>query len=177
MPTAYIKKMSDETGMSIKKLESYWDKAKEIALKDRNESDENFWGYVTGIFKNMIGEKESVNESVLVELVDAFFDYVCEEGELPTQASDIAQPDRQLFGKPVFKVSSDLFHKIGFENRQKRGWYQHFYGQPIGRWCKENRGKPFTLENEDTGWLMDIERDRYNKGKETVVNNEKTRKC
>jgi hypothetical protein len=178
MPTPYIQNMSEKTGMSIDKLEGYWDRAKEIALKDRKESDENFWGYVTGIFKNMIGESESVNESVLVELVDAYFDYVCEEGEIPTQAADIAKPDRELFGKPVFRVSSDMFHKIGFQNREKRKWYQNFYGSPLGNWCRSNKGKPFTIENEESGWLMDIDRDRFDKfGKETIISNEKSRKC
>ncbi len=177
MPTAYIKKMSEESGISIDKLESYWDKAKEIALKDRKETDENFWGYVTGIFKNIIGENESTSESQLIQIVDSFFDYVCEEGEIPTQSADIAQPDRLLFGKPVFKVSNDMFHKIGFYNRDKGKWYQNFYGHPIGRWCRENKGKAFTIENEESGWIMDIDRDRYcSPGKEVSVKNE-NRKC
>ena len=177
MPTPYIKKMSEETGLSVAQLESYWDKAKEIALKEYKETDENFYGYVVGIFKNMIGAKESINESTLVNLVDSFFDYVCEEGELSnvstTQSADIAKPDKMLFGKPLFRVSNDMFHKIGFENRKKFGWNQKFYGTKVGEWARTNKGKGFTIENEDTGWLIDVDRDRFDKyGKEITIDNE-----
>jgi hypothetical protein len=101
-----------------------------------------------------------------------------ETAEVPSQASDIAQPDRMLFGKPVFRVDNELWHKIGFENRSKHGWREKFYGTPIGKWSKENKGKGFTLENEETGWLMDIERDRFNKlEREVKLDEETSRKC
>lgn len=137
MPTPYIKSVSDKTGKSVKELEKLWDKAKEIALKDRKESDKDFYAYVTGIFKKMAGITQ-------------------EEGESSTQSADIAQPDRHLLGRPLFRVKHDDFFKIGF-NKRERGWWKKFYGSTMGEWCKANKGKKFTIQHEDNDWLMDLE--------------------
>ncbi len=164
MPNNYIEKLSKTTDMSIKELESYWEKAKEITLKKMKEEDENFWGYVTGVFKKMIGEQNKVSEESLVDLVDTFFDYVCEQGEAifnpTTTSSDVAQPDTYLFNKPLFRVSNDMFNQIGFTARKRRGWRQKFYGCSLGKWSRENKNKPFCIQNEK-GWVMDIDRDRF----------------
>lgn len=58
MPTAYIKKLSDEGKGSIQSLEKKWDHAKSIAKEAGH--DEEF-DYITGIFNKMI--KESLNET------------------------------------------------------------------------------------------------------------------
>lgn len=57
MPVNYIKKLSSEGKGSISDLEKKWDKAKELAKESGKE--DNF-GYITGIFKKMIGEEYSV---------------------------------------------------------------------------------------------------------------------
>lgn len=58
MPTAYIKKLSKEGKGSVKRLEALWHKATAIAKTD--DKEENF-GYIIGIFKNMIGESKKSN--------------------------------------------------------------------------------------------------------------------
>lgn len=50
MPTPYIKKLSKKGKGSVPKLEKKWDAAKDAA-KGRG------YGYVTNIFKQMIGAK------------------------------------------------------------------------------------------------------------------------
>lgn len=58
MPTTYIKKLSAQGKGSLKDLESKWKKAKSIAKEEGKEED---FAYITGIFKNMIGEGFEVN--------------------------------------------------------------------------------------------------------------------
>lgn len=55
MPTAYIKKLSKEKGISVNQLEKYWDEAKELAKKEGHEKD---YAYITGIFKKIISKKD-----------------------------------------------------------------------------------------------------------------------
>lgn len=55
MPLPYLDKVSKETGISMDKLEDYWNKAKEIALKDEMISN---YAYVTGIFKKIANIKD-----------------------------------------------------------------------------------------------------------------------
>lgn len=53
MPNVYLKKISKEHGIPIKKLEEYWERAKEIAKSRFKAKDNRFYAYVNGIFKNM----------------------------------------------------------------------------------------------------------------------------
>jgi hypothetical protein len=48
MPTGFVKKMAKKHGMSIKKSEQLWNRAK--AQADGN------WALVTNIYKKMLGE-------------------------------------------------------------------------------------------------------------------------
>jgi hypothetical protein len=153
MPSNYIQSIADKHKISEKKLEDYWEQAKAIASKDGQKKDDQFFGLVTNIFKGLVEKNEKITL----------------EENATTMSGDIAQPDRMLFGKPVFRVSSDLWYKIGCTNRKKGGWYSSFYSDPkIGSWCKENKGKPFVVEDEDTGWLIDVERDKYKKQEKEV---------
>lgn len=65
MPNAYIKKVSKETGKSIKSLEKKWDTAVDTA-KEAGHADD--YAYITGIFKNMIKKKK---KSVSKEDIDS----------------------------------------------------------------------------------------------------------
>jgi len=53
MPKSYLQKISKEKGISMDKVERLWDKAKGIAKDSGREED---YAYITGIFKNMLGE-------------------------------------------------------------------------------------------------------------------------
>ena len=53
MPIAYLKKVADERGIALSKLEEYWAKAKEIAKQNKDAVGEAYWRYTMGIFKNM----------------------------------------------------------------------------------------------------------------------------
>ncbi len=56
MPTSYIRKQASKHGISVKKSEAKWNKAKAIAAKE-GKSD-NF-AYITGIYKSLVGESVS----------------------------------------------------------------------------------------------------------------------
>lgn len=55
MPTPFLKKLSKETGKSIKTLESYWDEAKHTTSEKFHIPESKFkskhWGYTTSIVK------------------------------------------------------------------------------------------------------------------------------
>jgi hypothetical protein len=57
MPTSYVEKMAKENHISLKTAESYWKRAEDIAKKEVGESAAGYFGYVTGIFKHMLGHK------------------------------------------------------------------------------------------------------------------------
>lgn len=168
MPNNYVEKVAKDSGMTLQKVESYWNKAEEIAKKSLKPDVEGFYGYVTGIFKKMVGKSENVNEDQLIDITEAYYDYVCEEGEIPTtQATDIAQPDKMLFGKPLFRVSKDMFMKIGCGQRDK-GWYQKFYGTKVGEWARANKGKDFCIQDEETDYIFDVPRDKHKKNEKEI---------
>lgn len=56
MPNSVIQSYADKTGKSVAELENLWDKAKKAAKEQDREED---YAYITGIFKNMVGVKES----------------------------------------------------------------------------------------------------------------------
>lgn len=77
MPSSTVKSLAGKAGVSIDKVEGYWNKAKAI-VKEKGESgglkfpkDEDKWGdkqwaYITGMVKNMLGIKDSrVRDSAL----------------------------------------------------------------------------------------------------------------
>lgn len=55
MSEAYLKKMAEKYGKTLKDMEKIWDEAKEQAAKENMEEN---YAYITAIFKNMIGEKD-----------------------------------------------------------------------------------------------------------------------
>lgn len=61
MPVDIVKSLSDKTGKSVEEVEEFWKKAKQAAKKNgRDEGDENFYPYVIGILKKMLGIKEEI---------------------------------------------------------------------------------------------------------------------
>ena len=60
MPTPFLKKLSEEKGISINKLEGWWDEAKSQASDKFNKPVSEFtgkqWAYVTGIVKRRAGD-------------------------------------------------------------------------------------------------------------------------
>ena len=70
MPAPSIKAIAKQAGLSVDKIEKYWEKAKEIALKKFAETDTAYWPYVMGIVKNMagIGEEMKIADKLNVLL-------------------------------------------------------------------------------------------------------------
>lgn len=55
MPSNYLRKIAEERDMSMRSLESIYEKAKGMAIKKFDEEDPEFYPYATGIFKRMLG--------------------------------------------------------------------------------------------------------------------------
>lgn len=60
MPTPFLKKLSEDKGISMEKLEGWWDEAKSQASDRFNKPVSEFtdkqWAYVTGIVKRRAGD-------------------------------------------------------------------------------------------------------------------------
>lgn len=67
MPNARLAKLSKELNIPQVKLEEYWKKAKQIAMKKLPKKDPQYWSFVQGIFGNML----NVSESVPIESLSA----------------------------------------------------------------------------------------------------------
>lgn len=53
MPTSLVKKVADKCNMGESEVEDIWEKAKAKAEDQGHEED---WGYITSIFKSMVGD-------------------------------------------------------------------------------------------------------------------------
>lgn len=58
MPTRLVKSFSKRTGKNISEVEKLWEKAKKSALSKYDQNDPEYFPYVVGIVKNMLGLKE-----------------------------------------------------------------------------------------------------------------------
>lgn len=74
MPSNTVKSLADKAGISYQKAEEYWDKAKGIAKErmpdepsEEDERSDDYWAYVMGVFKNMLGLNEGAIEIGSVE--------------------------------------------------------------------------------------------------------------
>jgi hypothetical protein len=66
MPSAFVKKLAKETGLTVKKIEQYWEDAKDIAGEKFDEDSDRYWAYVTGIVKRRTAN--SVKDKALARL-------------------------------------------------------------------------------------------------------------
>ena len=55
MPTAYVKKLAEQTGKTVEEVEAVWADAKSEALKQHPADHPQYWGLVTTITKNKLG--------------------------------------------------------------------------------------------------------------------------
>lgn len=54
MPSTFVKAAAKRAGVSVTKVEKFWKQAKGIVKKDKPETDPDFFGLVTTIFKNNV---------------------------------------------------------------------------------------------------------------------------
>jgi methyl-accepting chemotaxis protein len=88
MPSNYVKSLAKDTDKSEKEIEKLWDKAKEVTSETfgKKESDfgEKEWKYTTGVVKNMLGIKESINQ------IDFYNSDMTAEKYIETLTSNVA---------------------------------------------------------------------------------------
>lgn len=164
MSNKIIKRKQDETGISKSKLVKLWEQAQAITAK-KNLSGDSFFKMLNSIFeelvKNMV-KKESI-ELDSDDVICEFLEYLDEE----TVSGDVDQgdyklePDSMVFRKPCFHVDDDLFFKVGFCNRKKRGWRNKFYGTKMGDWSRKHKNQDFYIKNIEKDLLMHVNRDRH----------------
>jgi len=67
MPPTAIKSFAEKLGISIGKVEKYWDEAKEIVAKEysKEKESEKFYGTAMKILKNKLKKHEGLTESRL----------------------------------------------------------------------------------------------------------------
>lgn len=65
MPPAAIKSFAEKLGISVGKVEKYWDEAKQIVAKEysKEKESEKFYGTAMKIFKNKLKKHEGLTES------------------------------------------------------------------------------------------------------------------
>ena len=64
MPTPMLLKISKKRKIPIKKVEEYWEKAKELAKDKFGEDHKAYWPYVTGIVKHMTGYAQKASKGI-----------------------------------------------------------------------------------------------------------------
>ena len=57
MTLSYIEKLAKEHNLTVDKVESYWNKAKVLAVEAGHKED---YAYITGIVKKMVKESEDI---------------------------------------------------------------------------------------------------------------------
>ncbi len=75
MPTPYIQKLASDLNVDISQVEELWNRAKDIARSKFEESDDQYFPYVTGILKNMLG----VSNYSFASLSSKFWDLLTRE--------------------------------------------------------------------------------------------------
>jgi 8-oxo-dGTP pyrophosphatase MutT (NUDIX family) len=61
MPNALVKSFAKRSGKSVKRVEHYWDEAKEAAVKKFEHGTDSFWSYVNAIVQRRSGLREMMS--------------------------------------------------------------------------------------------------------------------
>lgn len=66
MPTAFVRSVAEKKGKPVAEIERIWNRAK---VKAAEEGHEDEYDYITGIFKNMLGEgyRVSIEQEIISE--------------------------------------------------------------------------------------------------------------
>ena len=75
MPSNVVKSFADKTGKTVKEVEKYWDKAEEIAKEKFSPDSKQFYAYLVGTLKKMLGIKTTQSEELLEKLNSVLENY------------------------------------------------------------------------------------------------------
>lgn len=128
MPSGFVRKLSKETGKSVREIEKLWDRAREIASEEFGKNPDAFgskeYAYMNGIVKNMLGldeerinpanflkSEKSAKEYIKETLSSGNFGSIGEPGGLypPSNEFDPVEEDEEelLFGDYKKEYTSD----------------------------------------------------------------------
>ena len=129
MPSGFVRKISKETGKSVREIEKLWGRAREIASEEFGKNPDDFgakeYAYMTGIVKNMLGldeerinpanflkSEKSAKEYIKETLSSGSFGSIGEPGGLypPSNEFDPTEEDDEkelLFGEEKKKYETD----------------------------------------------------------------------
>jgi hypothetical protein len=97
---------------------------------------------------------EKKNGDIRYELDNGAFVYDSDLTE-ETGTSAVAMPDGPLqnkmpCGTPYFDCDEDDFFSLHLKAKRNPGqWYKKYYGQDVGDWAKNNKGKSFYLKHNE----------------------------
>jgi len=108
MPAAVLKSLAKDAGVTLAKAEDTWDKAKEVAKEKEKEGTkiDNFWAFVVGLTKKMLGIKEELSQFHKFRIVES------------------ADHNVQNWDKPYLAKMEGIFMEFEEKNRnQNDRWY------------------------------------------------------
>jgi len=118
MPAAVVKSLAKKAGVSVDKAEGLWSKAK-AAASAQGHKDE--FDYITGVFKRMLGLKESTGNLVLEATVSSMIPTVSAPLSIVGPFTD---EDRKLLVKrlqTIFPGATDeAIEQLVFGGKRKK---------------------------------------------------------
>ncbi len=122
MPSPYLRKLSKETGISVSKLEPYWEQAKELATEHFGKLEASFgqkeWDWAMQMVKQLAGIQESrvsVQDFISTDKsVDEFItESLVTSGDFPSLQTNVItkddeeDEDEDEFDEPVREAKKD----------------------------------------------------------------------
>lgn len=115
MPVAFVKRLAKKHGVSVSTAEGRWERAKSRAKEQGRNGD---YGYITGIFKNMMGES---SEEQLDEARKHFTDFD-EWKEAAKKAGYHIKPSRSYPSIDFEAYDENGYHKGDMDKDAKNGF-------------------------------------------------------
>jgi len=129
MPITQLKNIAKKSNKSLKTIEAYWNKAKEIAAK-RGKKIKSKWGFITYLTKKMAGIAENKVEDFMLSDKNLTFEnfwrkeeWLDEQYQKFLKESTISNSKSiEVLPNKIFNIDFDLFasnmSKIGFIVRE-----------------------------------------------------------
>jgi hypothetical protein len=130
MPTQYMQSIHDRYKIPIEKLEEYWEKAKRLAAKRVDSNAENYYAYVTGIFKNSLSLSQSIPQWWKDLPCEGQEEYLKEH---PKSARKILKDCK------IREVEEDPKHLVSLKGKAKHRWNKA-RGKVVGVLSKHRKG-------------------------------------
>ena len=117
MPIDYIKDLSNKHNITVDKLETHWNNAKETIGVKYSDDEKAKYGAIVKVFKNMINKEFDLHESEILTVEDGIF--VARKVLNETKTISITKYLDIYKGTINSKSEIDFLHTINFANLKK----------------------------------------------------------